>query len=386
MFQLSQQDIHIAAKAENKLDAIKQIAAALTAKGCVDAGYVDGMLQREQQTSTFLGNGIAIPHGTTDTRHLVKKTGVQVFQFPNGIDWGDGQLAYVVIGIAASSDEHLSLLRQLTHVLSDESVTDKLAKTTSADELRSLLMAENKPAELLFNNSMISLDVKANNLTVLQAVNLGNLQQADAISADFITDIMTKPALNLGQGIWFNDSHNGNQKSAIAISRASEPFSVNGEKVAIMITISMVDAQPQPILDSLIKLINDQKAELLLNAPDQSAIVALLSGQTTSDTSSSEDVQGDTLTAEFIVRNEHGLHARPGAMLVNTIKKFTSNITIANLDGTGNPVNGRSLMKVVALGVKKGHKLRFTASGADAQAALNAIGEAIENGLGEGAA
>lgn len=386
MFQLSQQDIHIAAKAENKLDAIKQIAAALTAKGCVDAGYVDGMLQREQQTSTFLGNGIAIPHGTTDTRHLVKKTGVQVFQFPNGIDWGDGQLAYVVIGIAASSDEHLSLLRQLTHVLSDESVTDKLAKTTSADELRSLLMAENKPAELLFNNSMISLDVKANNLTVLQAVNLGNLQQADAISADFITDIMTKPALNLGQGIWFNDSHNGNQKSAIAISRASEPFSVNGEKVAIMITISMVDAQPQPILDSLIKLINDQKAELLLNAPDQSAIVALLSGQTISDTSASEDVQGDTLTAEFIVRNEHGLHARPGAMLVNTIKKFTSNITIANLDGTGNPVNGRSLMKVVALGVKKGHKLRFTASGADAQAALNAIGEAIENGLGEGAA
>lgn len=386
MFQLSQQDIHIAAKAENKLDAIKQVAAALTAKGCVDAGYVDGMLQREQQTSTFLGNGIAIPHGTTDTRHLVKKTGIQVFQFPQGIDWGDGQLAYVVIGIAASSDEHLSLLRQLTHVLSDESVTDKLAKTTSADELRSLLMAENKPAELVFNNSMISLDVKANNLTVLQAVNLGNLQQAEAISADFITDIMTKPALNLGQGVWFNDSHNGNQKSAIAISRASEPFSINGEKVAVMITISMVDAQPQPILDSLIKLINDQKVELLLNASDQSAIVALLSGQTTSDTSSSNETQGDTLSAEFIVRNEHGLHARPGAMLVNTIKKFTSNITVANLDGTGNPVNGRSLMKVVALGVKKGHKLRFTASGADAQAALSAIGEAIENGLGEGAA
>lgn len=386
MFQLSQQDIHIAANAEDKLDAIKQVAAALTAKGCVDAGYVDGMLQREQQTSTFLGNGIAIPHGTTDTRHLVKKTGVQVFQFPNGIDWGDGQLAYVVIGIAASSDEHLSLLRQLTHVLSDESVTEKLAKTTSAEELRSLLMAENKSAELLFNNSMISLDIKANNLTVLQAVNLGNLQQVDAISADFITDIMTKPALNLGQGIWFNDSHNGNQKSAIAISRASEPFSVNGEKVAVMVTISMVDAQPQPILDSLIKLINEQKAELLLNASDQSAIVALLSGQTTSDTASSDEAQSDTLTAEFIVRNEHGLHARPGAMLVNTIKKFTSNITIANLDGTGNPVNGRSLMKVVALGVKKGHKLRFTASGDDAQAALNAIGEAIENGLGEGAA
>ncbi len=384
MFQLSQQDIHIAANADNKLDAIKQVASALTTKGCVDAGYVDGMLQREQQTSTYLGNGIAIPHGTIDTRHLVKKTGIQVFQFPKGIDWGDGQLAYVVIGIAASSDEHLSLLRQLTHVLSDESVTDKLAKTTSADELRSLLMAENKSEELLFNNSMIALDVKANNLTVLQAVNLGNLQQADAISADFISDIIAKPPLNLGQGIWFSDSAHGNQKSAIAISRTSESFSVNSEKATLMITVSMVDTQPQPILDNLMNLLNAQKAEQLLNAADQSAVLALLSGQTAPSDSDSE--QGDTLTAEFTIRNEHGIHARPGAMLVNTIKKFDSNITVANLDGTGNTVNGRSLMKVVALGVKKGHKLRFTASGPDAQEALNAIGEAIENGLGEGAA
>jgi phosphocarrier protein FPr len=63
-----------------------------------------------------------------------------------------------------------------------------------------------------------------------------------------------------------------------------------------------------------------------------------------------------------VVRNEHGLHARPGTMLVNTIKQFESEITVANLDGK--PANGRSLMKVVALGVKKGHRLRFTAQGA----------------------
>ena len=64
------------------------------------------MLAREQQTSTYLGNGIAIPHGTTDTRDLVLQTGVQVFQFPQGIARGDDQTAYVVIGIAARSDEH----------------------------------------------------------------------------------------------------------------------------------------------------------------------------------------------------------------------------------------------------------------------------------------
>lgn len=87
-----------------------------------------------------------------------------------------------------------------------------------------------------------------------------------------------------------------------------------------------------------------------------------------------------------MIRNEHGLHARPGTALVNVIKQFNSEITVTNLDGSGKPANGRSLIKVVALGVKKGHHLRFTANGADAQAALQAIGTAITEGLGEGIA
>lgn len=85
MLKLSPQEIHLGAAANNKQEAIQQIASALTAAGCVNAAYVDGMLQRELQTSTYLGNGIAIPHGTTETRDLVLNTGVQVFQFPQGI-------------------------------------------------------------------------------------------------------------------------------------------------------------------------------------------------------------------------------------------------------------------------------------------------------------
>ena len=68
MFQLSVQDIHPGEKAGDKEEAIRQVAAALVQAGNVAEGYVNGMLAREQQTSTFLGNGIAIPHGTTDTR------------------------------------------------------------------------------------------------------------------------------------------------------------------------------------------------------------------------------------------------------------------------------------------------------------------------------
>ncbi len=77
-------DIHPGQQAGNKEEAIRQVAAALVSAGNVADGYVNGMLAREQQTSTFLGNGIAIPHGTTDTRDQVLKTGVQVFPVPAG--------------------------------------------------------------------------------------------------------------------------------------------------------------------------------------------------------------------------------------------------------------------------------------------------------------
>ncbi|WP_409308935.1 fused PTS fructose transporter subunit IIA/HPr protein [Pectobacterium sp. B1J-3] len=377
MFQLSQQDIHLGAVANSKQDAIQLVAAALTEAGCVGAAYVDGMLQREQQTSTYLGSGIAIPHGTTDTRDLVLKTGVQVFQFPQGIAWGDDQTAYVVLGIAARSDEHLALLRQLTHVLSDDRVATRLASTTSSEELRSLLMGEQTLADFRFDTSLISLDVTTDNLMTLQALNAGRLQQIGAVDASFVSAAVGNKPLNLGQGIWFSDCAEGNISSAAAVVRPAVPFNVEGETVALLVTIAAADEQALVPINYLSNLIVTQKAERLLNA-DAATILALL----TSDVPEESTV----LTAEFTIRNEHGLHARPGTMLVNVIKQFSSEITVTNLDGTGKPANGRSLMKVVALGVKKGHKLRFTASGSDAEQALVAIGEAITSGLGEGAA
>jgi phosphocarrier protein FPr len=377
MFQLSQQDIHLGATASNKQEAIRQVAAALTEAGCVSAPYVDGMLQRELQTSTYLGNGIAIPHGTTDTRDLVLNTGVQVFQFPQGIEWGEGQTAYVVIGIAARSDEHLALLRQLTHVLSDDSVAEPLAKTTSAEELRSLLMGEKLTAEFKFDASLIALDVAADSLMTLQALNAGRLQKIGVVNAQFVSDVITRKPLNLGQGIWLSDSTEGNLASAATVSRPAQPFEEEGEQVALLLTLSVADSQPLAVLNYLSDLLLANKAERLLNA-DAVTLLALLTSEV--------EEENTTLSAEYVIRNEHGLHARPGTALVNVIKQFSSEITVTNLDGSGKPANGRSLMKVVALGVKKGHHLRFTAKGEDAETALKAIGEAINEGLGEGAA
>ncbi|MFS7358109.1 fused PTS fructose transporter subunit IIA/HPr protein [Rahnella inusitata] len=376
MFQLSQQDIHLGAAASDKQEAIRQVAAALTQAGRVSEGYVDGMLARELQTSTYLGNGIAIPHGTTDTRDLVLDTGVQVYQFPQGIAWGEDQTAYIVIGIAARSDEHLSLLRQLTHVLSDDSVAERMAKTDSAEELRSLLMGEKNAAEFLFDTQLIAVDVAAENLITLQALNAGRLQQIGAVDTAFVSDVISRKPLNLGQGIWLSDSTEGNLKSAATVSRAQQAFELDGEKVALLLTISVADDQPLNVLNYLSDLLIANKAERLLTA-DAVGVLALLTSEVAEE--------ANVLTAEYVIRNEHGLHARPGTALVNVIKQFTSEITVTNLDGSGKPANGRSLMKVVALGVKKGHHLRFTASGEDAELALKTIGEAISEGLGEGA-
>ena len=376
MFQLTVQDIHPGQQAANKEEAIRQVAAALVSAGNVADGYVAGMLAREQQTSTFLGNGIAIPHGTTDTRDQVLKTGVQVYQFPQGVTWGEGQIAYVAIGIAASSDEHLGLLRQLTHVLSDDAVAEQLKTATTAEELRALLMGEKLSEALKLDNDMLSLDVAASDLVTLQALNAARLKEAAAVDANFVARVINEQPLNLGQGIWLSDSAEGNLRSAIAVSRAATPFSVGEAQAAVLITVAMADTQPTAVLNRLVNLLLDNKAERLLKA-DAATLLALL----TSDDAAAEDVLSD----EFVIRNEHGLHARPGTMLVNTIKQFTSEITVTNLDGSGKPANGRSLMKVVALGVKKGHRLRFTAQGDDARQALDAIGEAIASGLGEGA-
>ncbi|EMZ7079148.1 fused PTS fructose transporter subunit IIA/HPr protein [Salmonella enterica] len=376
MFQLSVQDIHPGEQAGNKEEAIRQIAAALAQAGNVAGGYVDGMLAREQQTSTFLGNGIAIPHGTTDTRDQVLKTGVQVFQFPQGVIWGEGQVAYVAIGIAASSDEHLGLLRQLTHVLSDDSVAEQLKSATTAEELRALLMGEKQSEQLKLDNETMTLDVIASSLVTLQALNAARLKEAGAVDAAFVAKTINDSPMNLGQGIWLNDSAEGNLRSAVAVSRATQAFDVEGEKAALLVTVAMNDEQPIAVLKRLGDLLLNNKADRLLSA-DAATLLALL----TSDDALTDDV----LSAEFVVRNEHGLHARPGTMLVNTIKQFNSEITVTNLDGTGKPANGRSLMKVVVLGVKKGHRLRFTAQGEDAEQALKAIGDAIAAGLGEGA-
>lgn len=130
--------IQLQATALDKADAIRQAGQLLVDSGCVTAGYVEGMLAREETMSTYLGNGVSIPHGQYDNREDIIQTGISVLQVPAGVVWEDGEKAYLIIGIAASSDEHIGVLSNLAEVIEDEELTLKLSQTTDA----ALVLAE----------------------------------------------------------------------------------------------------------------------------------------------------------------------------------------------------------------------------------------------------
>ncbi|EYB68652.1 phosphoenolpyruvate-protein phosphotransferase [Deinococcus phoenicis] len=146
MIDLPQGLIRLGAQAGSKADAIAQVAALLVQNGNVAPGYVDGMLAREGQANTYLGSGIAIPHGTPETRDLIRQTGIAVLQVPGGVRWGvGGERVRLVVGIAAASDEHLDILRRLTRVLADDALVEKLSTTTDPADVQEALTGE-RPA------------------------------------------------------------------------------------------------------------------------------------------------------------------------------------------------------------------------------------------------
>ncbi|WP_162265143.1 PTS sugar transporter subunit IIA, partial [Salmonella enterica] len=119
--------------------ALHRVVEKLSAAGNTTPDYLRGMLDREAQISTYLGNGIAIPHGTPESRDAVLQTGVKVIVFRYGVDWGDGNTAYLVTGIAARSTEHLAISRQLTRVLRAAAIPQAFAHAEAPSPVLTLL-------------------------------------------------------------------------------------------------------------------------------------------------------------------------------------------------------------------------------------------------------
>jgi len=135
MLEFKVECIGLAARAASKQEAIEQVGKLLVANGFIEAPYVASMLAREAQANTYLGNGIAIPHGLPDDRHQIRTTGIAVLQIPEGVDWQEGERSRLVVGIAARGDEHLEILANLTSLLQQASLVERLATTQDAREI-----------------------------------------------------------------------------------------------------------------------------------------------------------------------------------------------------------------------------------------------------------
>jgi phosphocarrier protein FPr len=136
----------VGAAASDRDTAIDLVGGMLVDSGCVIRDYVAEMRARERIVSTYLGNGIALPHGTNEGRTAVRRTGLAVAQFPAGVSWGE-ERAYIVIGLAALAEEHIGVLQRLATILGDEALCRRLAVTTDANEIyRTLSQPDEEPA------------------------------------------------------------------------------------------------------------------------------------------------------------------------------------------------------------------------------------------------
>ncbi|HYK98664.1 MAG TPA: HPr family phosphocarrier protein [Candidatus Acidoferrales bacterium] len=136
--------VRVGASAADRDAAIDIVGGMLVANGTVTPAYVDEMRAREQIVSTYLGNGIALPHGTNEGRSAVRRTGLAVAQFPAGVPWGD-ERAYLVIGLAALAEEHIGVLARLANILGDEALCRRLAVTPDADWIYRTLSQDDGP-------------------------------------------------------------------------------------------------------------------------------------------------------------------------------------------------------------------------------------------------
>jgi phosphocarrier protein FPr len=132
---LTRELVRLNAAPSSKQEAIAQAAQLLIAAGCVDENFAASMERREAAANTFLGHGVAIPHGMVEDKSMVRRDGIAVLQIPAGIEWNAGQTANLVVAIAAKSDNHITILRRLTRLIQDSSRLDTLFITKNQADI-----------------------------------------------------------------------------------------------------------------------------------------------------------------------------------------------------------------------------------------------------------
>ena len=137
---LDESSIKLVASASDVDDAIRQAGAALVAAGVVDDDYIEAMLERESAVSTYVGEGVAVPHGTFAAKGAVERNALALLRLETPVDW-NGNEVRVVIGLAAQGRGHVGLLSRLASVLLDPERAERLRTASSADDVYAVLDA-----------------------------------------------------------------------------------------------------------------------------------------------------------------------------------------------------------------------------------------------------
>ncbi len=369
MLTLTQQDVLLGCRAADWRDALDQAAAALVDAGRATPEYRNGLHAREAQSSTYLGNAIAIPHGTPESRDQVRETGVRVLQFPDGVEWHDGNRVHVLVTIAAQSDEHLDILRALTHVLDREGVAERLAHAESPGEVIGEL--SKAPVVARVDADTLCLGFPARDRFELALAGAARLRQAGCVGADFVAAIAAQEPVSLGQGLWLASATLGVETPALSLATPEAAFvgpkgAVNG----VFCLAAQGDAH-RGLLERVAELLDAGDGETLADA-DAATVLARLAG---------ESAAAETVRARVL--NAHGLHARPAKQLVQVAREQGLPVKVRLLEGSAEAVSAASLTKVIGLGARRGQTLVFSAEGAGAAQAVQALAEALRDGLGE---
>lgn len=134
MVELTNSDVRLNQMFGTKEEAIRAAGNLLLEQGYVEESYIESMIKRDALTSTFIGNMVAIPHGTDDSKKAIKKSGIVLLQVPEGVSF-DGNEAKVIIGIAGIDGQHMDLLANIAIVCSEEENVQKLVKAKNEEAI-----------------------------------------------------------------------------------------------------------------------------------------------------------------------------------------------------------------------------------------------------------
>lgn len=137
---LNEENILINVKTESKMNAIERAGNLLVDKGYVGKEYINGMKAREEEVTTYIGNGIAIPHGMNKYVKYIKNSGIVIIQYPEGVDFGEGNTAYLVIGIAGKNNDHMGIISKIAIVCQSQDNVNRLIKSRDRKEIYEIIM------------------------------------------------------------------------------------------------------------------------------------------------------------------------------------------------------------------------------------------------------